>query len=388
MSGKHSRVFPVRVHQEAGEAAVCLGAGVKSIVLWESHLHPHLIAGDEVKQGAAWKRCWFRPVAIKLKIRSHSVSVLHQVELQAGAVHRGVDGKVVDSRDFAGEASRLWVVVALFIDQDGVKADCVAHIQGRGLALREFDTEGGFRSHCTLARLPPFPLFSRVTPVSSQASHSCLTWRGGGGAQIWESCTDLSHAHKQIHISTYLGPLSPLSPPFPQEQHPSHPSHLSLADQDCHEPQESLGYQGGQYTDWGGSYCPLTGWKDGLVGRGWRGTGTRVWVRSLQSQGWEKTRNGKKTDEQAQTDLCTSNTALQTMGNIDLTKQKKTTTTTKIKQNIMKITEGWRAHVISGNCSIHKHQMGDLHTIYALTVKMYSFFRQTGSDRDLQKYVK
>lgn len=59
------------------------------------------------------------------------------------------------------------------------------------------------------------------------------------------------------------------------------------------------------------------------------------------------------------------------MGNIDLTKQKKTTTPTKIKQNIMKITEGGRAHVISGNCSIHKHQMGDLHTIYALTVKMY-----------------
>lgn len=48
----------------------------------------------------------------------------------------------------------------------------------------------------------------------------------------------------------------------------------------------------------------------------------------------------KKTDEQAQTDLWTSNTALQTMGNIDLAKQKKTTTPTKIKQNIMKITEG------------------------------------------------
>lgn len=54
----------------------------------------------------------------------------------------------------------------------------------------------------------------------------------------------------------------------------------------------------------------------------------------------EKRETEKKTDEQAQTDLWRSNTALQTMENIDLTKQKKPTTPTKLKQNIMKITEG------------------------------------------------
>lgn len=130
MSCKHRRVFPVWVHQEAGEGAVCLGAGVKSIVLWQSHLDPHLVARDEVEQGAARQRPRFGPVAVELKIRCHCVCVLHQVKLEAGAVDRGVDGKVVNSWDFAGETPRLWVVVTLFVDYDLVKVDCIAYSEG------------------------------------------------------------------------------------------------------------------------------------------------------------------------------------------------------------------------------------------------------------------
>lgn len=130
MSCKNSRVFPVRVDQEAGEGAVRFGAGVKPVVLREGHLDPHLISGDQVKQGATGQRGRFGPVAVKLKIRGHSVPVLHQVKLQAGPVHCGVDGEVIHARDLAGEASGFRVVVALFVDQDSVETDCIAHGEG------------------------------------------------------------------------------------------------------------------------------------------------------------------------------------------------------------------------------------------------------------------
>lgn len=69
-----------------------------------------------------------------------------------------------------------------------------------------------------------------------------------------------------IHIKQYLTLPCPPSALSPLELHPSRLFHLYLADQDSHEPQESPGYQGDQCTDWGGSCCPPTEWKNGLVG--------------------------------------------------------------------------------------------------------------------------
>lgn len=81
-------------------------------------------------------------------------------------------------------------------------------------------------------------------------------------------------------------PLSVLSPP---EQHPSRPARLSLADQDCHLIQESRVYQGDQCTDWEGSCCLPTGWKDALVGGGGgRATKGAAWEMSLQCDCWEE----------------------------------------------------------------------------------------------------
>ena len=114
-SCKHSRVFPVRVHQESCEGAVRLGAGVKSVVLGQRHLHPHLVARDEVEQRTARQGHRLGPVAVELEVGGHRVAVFHQVKLQAGAVDGGVDGEEVNPGDFTGEAARLRAVVVLLV---------------------------------------------------------------------------------------------------------------------------------------------------------------------------------------------------------------------------------------------------------------------------------
>lgn len=114
-SCEYSRVFPVGVHEEPSEGAVCLGAGVKPVVLRQRHLNPHLVTRDEVEQRAARQRHRLGPVAIELEIGRHRVRIFHQVELQAGSVDGAVDGEEVNSGDFTGEAACLRAVVILLV---------------------------------------------------------------------------------------------------------------------------------------------------------------------------------------------------------------------------------------------------------------------------------
>ncbi len=58
------------------------------------------------------------------------MSVFHQVKLEACAVDCGVDGKVVNPGDFAGEASCLCVVVTLLVEHGLVEVDYIAHGEG------------------------------------------------------------------------------------------------------------------------------------------------------------------------------------------------------------------------------------------------------------------
>uniref|UniRef100_K7EYK4 Uncharacterized protein n=1 Tax=Pelodiscus sinensis TaxID=13735 RepID=K7EYK4_PELSI len=122
-SGEDGRVLPVGVHQEAGEGAVRLDAGVEAEVVAHPDLHPHLVLRLQTHQGAARQRGGLGPVAVELEEGGHRLAVLQDVELQAGAVHGGVDGEVVDAGDLAGELARVGVVVALLVDQHHVKAD-------------------------------------------------------------------------------------------------------------------------------------------------------------------------------------------------------------------------------------------------------------------------
>lgn len=278
MSCKHSRVFPVWVHQEAGEGAVCLGAGVKSIVFWQSHLDPHLVTRNEVEQGAPGQRCWFGPVAVELKVRCYRVCVLHQVKLEAGSVDCGVDCKVVNSRDFAGEAPRVRVVVTLFVEYDLVKANDFAYSEGQSETLGQFSAERRLWGDCTFPWLPPLSFLPWVTSVPHQASKPCLTcWR----SRHEHPLPHPSHTHRLINHMDHLCLLCRPSVLSPQEQHLSRPCRLSRADRDCHELQESLGYQGDQCTDWVESCCLLTGWKDGFGGQGGSAAGVTAGVRSL-----------------------------------------------------------------------------------------------------------
>lgn len=174
-SGKHSRVFPVGVNQEAREGAVCFGARVEAIVLRQRHLDPHLVSRDEVEQGSSGQRRRFGPVSVELEIGRHHVSVLHQVELQTGPVNCGVNGEVINPGDPAGEASGLRVVVSVLVEHDLVKVDGVAHRQGQSVTLGYFGAEGRFWGNGTLSCLTCCPLLSWVTFVPSQTSDPCLT---------------------------------------------------------------------------------------------------------------------------------------------------------------------------------------------------------------------
>lgn len=174
-SRKHSRVLPVRVHEEAGEGAVCLGAGVKAVVLGQRHLHPHLVAGDQVEERAARQGHRLGPVAVELEVGRHGVRVFHQVELQAGSVDRGVDGEEVHSGDFAGEAARLRAVVVLLVQQDFVELDRVAHAEGQRAALGDLGAERRLGGDGALSGLTPLAFLSRVPSVPHQAPQSRLT---------------------------------------------------------------------------------------------------------------------------------------------------------------------------------------------------------------------
>lgn len=176
VSREHGRVLPVRVDQEASEGAVGLGAGVDSIVLRQSHLDPHLVTRDEVEQRAARQRRWFGPVAVELEVGADRVAILHQVELEAGAVDGGVHGKVIHTRHAAGEATRLGVVVALLVQRDLVKVEHLARGRGQREALGQLGTERRLGGHGALSRLPTFALLARVAAVTHQTPQPRLTW--------------------------------------------------------------------------------------------------------------------------------------------------------------------------------------------------------------------
>lgn len=140
--------------------------------------------------------------------------------------------------------------------------------------------------HTLLAGPSPLSLLGHLCPRSDLALLSHLERKRSTDMSI--HCGQLSHIHTWTSQIEHLGlpcPPSVLSPP---QQHLSHPARLSLADQDCHELQESPGYQGDQCTDWEGSCCLLTGWKDGLGGGGLSAAGATAWAKSLQCHGWER----------------------------------------------------------------------------------------------------
>ncbi|KFO61647.1 hypothetical protein N302_11124, partial [Corvus brachyrhynchos] len=116
--------------EEAGEGAVRLDAGVEADVVPHAHLHPHLVLGLQADQGAPRERGGLGPVAVVLEEGGDGVAVLHDVELQAGAVHGGVHGEVVQAGHLAGELARGGVVVALLVDEHHVEEDRLVS-QGR-----------------------------------------------------------------------------------------------------------------------------------------------------------------------------------------------------------------------------------------------------------------
>ncbi|KFP78491.1 hypothetical protein N310_08184, partial [Acanthisitta chloris] len=97
--------------------------GVEADVVPHTHLHPHLILGLQADQGAPGERGGLGPVAVVLEEGGDGVAVLHDVELQAGAVHRGVHGEVVETWHLTGELARGGVVVALLVDEHHVEED-------------------------------------------------------------------------------------------------------------------------------------------------------------------------------------------------------------------------------------------------------------------------
>lgn len=128
---------------------------------------------------------------------------------------------------------------------------------------------------CPLSPFSPGSPLSPIRPLSPVSPGEEKERSHEHPLQRW------SHTYRWMNHIEHLDLLCPPSVPSPPEQHLSHPSRLSLADQDCHELQESLGYQGDQCTDWEGSCCLLTGWKDGLGGQGGSAAGATAGVRSL-----------------------------------------------------------------------------------------------------------
>ncbi|KFQ15926.1 hypothetical protein N330_10666, partial [Leptosomus discolor] len=116
-------VLPVGVDEEAGEGAVCLDTGVEADVVPHTHLHPHLVLRLQADQGSPRERGGLGPVPIVLEEGGNGLAVLHDVELEAGAVDGGVDGEVVEAGHLAGELARGGVIVALLVDEHHVKAD-------------------------------------------------------------------------------------------------------------------------------------------------------------------------------------------------------------------------------------------------------------------------
>ncbi|KFV61131.1 hypothetical protein N307_03127, partial [Dryobates pubescens] len=124
------RVLPVGVDEEAGEGAVCLDTGIEANVVPHAHLHPHLILGLQADQGPPREGGRLGPVPVVLEEGGDGVSVLDDVELQAGTVDGGVHGEVVEAWHLAGELAGGGVVVALLVDEHHVEAGGLVGLRG------------------------------------------------------------------------------------------------------------------------------------------------------------------------------------------------------------------------------------------------------------------
>ncbi|KFR16720.1 hypothetical protein N306_10356, partial [Opisthocomus hoazin] len=106
------RVLPVGVDEEAGEGAVCLDAGIEADVVPHAHLHPDLVLRLQADQRPPRERGGLGPVPVVLEEGGDGLTVLHDVELKAGAVDSGMDSEVIEAGHLAGELARGGGIVA------------------------------------------------------------------------------------------------------------------------------------------------------------------------------------------------------------------------------------------------------------------------------------